>query len=447
LLSENTMTVNPKPETATLNPIRSSHLQPTSSAQKKYRMGIVAMHPIQYHAPIYRELAKSAKIDLDVLFLDQAGMTIARDPTMGADIQWDVPLLDGYRSEFIRNWSLSPLGSTVFSRINPGIVWRILRAPWDAVLIQGYQPISCWLSFLAARLSGKRVLFRGESCVRKHEGRGWKGAIKRSILRLVFSMSDTVLYSCSGNRKFFEFYGCPPEKLAPIPCAVDNKFFRRMRVTDQQEKCDIRSGLGIPKGVSVVLNIGRMAGLKRQQDLLQATAILQRRGTEVAIVFVGDGPAAADLKELVKTLRVRNVHFVGFVNQTEVSRFYSIADIFTICSEFDPSPKVVSEALNFSLPLISSDRPGQVGDTIIHRTNALIYPCGDVKRLTEHLENLVQDAQLRDELGSESLRLAGEWSLDADVASVEQLLDRLFKQGNQTNALADRAEAAYTARG
>ena len=405
-------------------------------------MGIVAMHPIQYHAPIYRHLAKSEKIDLEVLFLDQAGIKVAHDPTMGAAIQWDVPLLAGYRSEFLRNWSPVPLGNVVFSRINPGVVLRIIRARWDVILIQGYQPISCWLSILAARLSGKRILFRGESCLRCNEGSGWKGVIKRSVLRCVFALSDAVLYSCSGNREFFQFYGCPEEKLSSIPCAVDNLFFRQRRVTDQAEKREIRSNLGIRENIPIVLNVGRMAGLKRQQDLLEAVAALQKQGLEMATVFVGDGPAAADLKAIAKTLQIRDVHFVGFVNQSEVSRFYSIADIFTICSEFDPSPKVVNEALNFALPLISSDRPGQIGDTILHGTNALVYSCGDVKQLATHLEEFAQDTQLREKYGKESLRLADEWSLEADVASIEQLLDRLLGKGSQTNAQADLPKAA-----
>ena len=227
-----------------------------------------------------------------------------------------------------------------------------------------------------------------------------------------------------------------------MPCAVDNQFFRQRRVTDQADKCEIRASLGIREGVPIVLNIGRMARLKRQQDLLEAVRALQQQGTEVATVLVGDGPAAAELQELAKTLGIRDTYFAGFVNQSEISRFYSIADIFTICSEFDPSPKVVNEALNFALPIISSDRPGQIGDTIVHGQNALIYPCADVMQLATHLQALVQDARWRDRLGSESLRLADEWCLDAGVASMEQLLDRLFGRGSQTSAPADRTQAA-----
>jgi glycosyltransferase involved in cell wall biosynthesis len=305
-------------------------------------------------------------------------------------------------------------------------VRRIFSGRFDAVLVQGYQPISCLSALLAARLCGSRVFFRGESCLRdRDEIGGLKTGLKRTILKSVFSLSDIVFYSCPGNHRFFRHFGCPEEKLAPIPCAVDNAYFRKMRLQYGDKQDEIRSDLGVASNTPVVLNIGRVAGLKRQTDLLDAITLLQRDDVEVATIFVGDGPGLPALRETARRRNLRDVHFVGFMNQSDVGKFYSIADIFTTCSEFDPSPKVINEALNFELPIVSSDRPGQIGDTIVHDLNARIYPCGDTQRLASDLRMLIRDSSKRAELGRQSLRLADRFSIAADVRSVENVLSKV----------------------
>ena len=80
-------------------------------------------------------------------------------------------------------------------------------------------------------------------------------------------------------------------------------------------------------------------------------------------VFIGAGKDEQKLRKLAQRYQV-DARFVGFVEQLQISKFYSIAHVFILPSEYDPSPKVLNEAMNFGLPIIATDVCGQALDLV-----------------------------------------------------------------------------------
>lgn len=62
----------------------------------KSKLAILNTHPIQYFAPLYKELAKQENIDLTVLYCSKWGVEEYVDPQFKTSFKWDIPLLDGY---------------------------------------------------------------------------------------------------------------------------------------------------------------------------------------------------------------------------------------------------------------------------------------------------------------------------------------------------------------
>ncbi len=395
-----------------------------------YRLAVVAPHVVQYHAPLYRQLARRDELDVHVLYLDRTGARPTYDATMDATIDWDVPLLEGYGHEFVRNLAPSPAGGGFSSRVNPGLVPRLLQARWDAVLIQGYAQLSWWLALPCARLRRARVLYRGEATLRDPR-RGLREGLKRAVLKTLFRLCDVVFYSCRGNRRFLRHYGCPSERMALLPCAVDNAFFRSRRAALAGEEAATRAGLEIPTGMPIVLNVGRHDGYKSQPDLIRAIDLLRRQGIEAALVLVGSGPETPALERQAADLGLRYVRFTGFVNQSEVPRYYAAADVFALASAYDPSPKVLNEALNFELPIVCSDRAGTAGDVAVDGDNGFLYPWGDARTLARALGRLLADPGLRRRMGRRSLEPADIWTLEAGADAVVEALRARIGAGGE----------------
>src|ERR1700733_8794719 len=98
--------------------------QPHSRAHRRVRLAYLVGHPIQYQAPLLRRIAQEPDIDLTVLFGSDFSVRGYRDAGFGVGVKWDVPLLDGYRHEFLPKLrDAEDVG--VAKPLNHGIVSRL----------------------------------------------------------------------------------------------------------------------------------------------------------------------------------------------------------------------------------------------------------------------------------------------------------------------------------
>lgn len=72
------------------------------------KLAIITSHPIQYYAPWFRYLASAGDLQIKVFYLWNFGVTQQIDTGFQQALQWDIPLLDGYKYEFVPNVSYKP---------------------------------------------------------------------------------------------------------------------------------------------------------------------------------------------------------------------------------------------------------------------------------------------------------------------------------------------------
>ena len=378
-------------------------------------MAIVAPHAVQYHAPLYRVLAALPFLDLTVLYLDTLGATEIRDPEFGTPHKWDIPLFGGYRHRFLRNLAKNPLGGFL-SRVNPGLLVDLVRNRYDVVLIHGYSTLSYWLALGGATLTSAKVIWRGEVVSRPGaEGDGDR-SIRRRAARWFLKRCDAVLYSCEGNRAFLRANGIDEHRMFPFPCAVDNAFMQESRARFQPLRSKTRRELGIPEGRLVVVMCGRLTERKRPMDLLRALAAME--GRAVTTIFVGNGPQRAELKAFAGANLI-DARFIGFVGQRELGRYYSIADVFAVISDYDPSPKSLNEAMNFGLAVVGTGAVGTSKDLIREGVNGYVVGVGDIAAVARRLSALEADRHLCERMGRASEEIVRGFNFQADAAGLE----------------------------
>jgi len=385
----------------------------------KFRLAIIAPHPVQYHAPLFREAEKLHHIESNILYCDNMGTRPIYEAEFKTIIKWDIPLLDGYKYKFLRNYSLLRKGG-FFSRVNPAILSEISKSKYDAILIQGYDNLSCWLAFFAAKLAGIKVIWRGESTLKGDENSAsLKKRLKKIVLTKLFKACDAVMYSCSGNKDYLKFYGAHDSKLFPIPCAVDNDYFRNERKKYLGNEKDIRRELGIKEDDFVVLFSARFTTRKRPLDLLKAIRKIEH--DNILVLFVGDGLERKNMEKYVRDHRIRAL-FTGFQNQSEISKYYSVSDMAIVVSDYDPSPKAMNEAMNFELPIIVTDVVGTAHDLVKDSVNGFIVKVGDINATAAKIDYFNKNRLIAKAMGKRSLDIVKNWNFQEDAKGVEKAI-------------------------
>ena len=251
--------------------------------------------------------------------------------------------------------------------------------------------------------------------------------IKRIFLGFILKRVQAVLYAYKANKDFFKFYGVPEEKLFFYPCAVDNEFFQRKNKELEKTKQLIKEEIGLKHADwPTILFVGKFIARKRVMDLLRAAVKLKNK-INVNFLLVGDGPGRETLMNFVKENGMENVYFVGFKNQSELPKYYAIADLLVLPSAFDPSPKAMNEAMNFRLPIVATNGVKTALDMVAENDAGCIYRVGDIEALSCYIEKIIKDNALREKLGANAFRVVNEWNFTRDVEGIIKAVDYAHK--------------------
>ena len=135
-------------------------------------------------------------------------------------------------------------------------------------------------------------------------------------------------------------------------------------------------------------------------------------------MFVGDGELRLELERFVSDQGFQRVRFLGFHNQTEISKAYVAADLLVLPSDYETWGLVVNEAMCSSLPIVAGDRVGSAVDLVRNGYNGYTFPSGDVPALAQRLAPLLSDAELRQRMGENSRKVISSWGLDETASGI-----------------------------
>ena len=362
-------------------------------------------------------------MDVTVYYCLRRGVDEALDPEFRKKYKWDIPLLDGYRSIFLKNLSFGS-SPTFWGQINPGIFSELRREKYDALVVHGYNAFTNWMAFLGCLVTKTPIILRGEAELREKTN-FLKRLAKKIILTPLFGIIDAFLYSYTRNRDFFKYYGASEEKLFFHPCSVDNRFLEEEAKILGSHKLELRQEIGVKRPeLPAVLYTGKFIKRKRVRDLLEACQIIKGSNKHLTfnVLLVGDGPERENLEAFARKNNLENVYFFGFKNQSEMPLFYATSDIFVLPSSLDPSPKSINEAMNFALPVITTKDVGTAPDLVLEGKTGLIYKTGDVIALSASLAKLLNDSEFRENLGRGAQNLVRDWSFEGMVKGLRGAL-------------------------
>jgi glycosyltransferase involved in cell wall biosynthesis len=381
-------------------------------------------HPIQYFAPLYQRMAKLPDCDLSVIYLSDETIKGYKDAEFGVNVKWDIPLLQGYKSVFIKNNSWNPsIRNGFFGLVNLGLVTEMKKlSKGTLVIVHGWGYFSLIFAIVLAKSFGLKVGLRGESPLKHEIRRQSIGRVMRKffLTNLFFPMIDFFFYIGRQNQAFYRSFGVSDKKLFFAPYSVDNNRFRKEFLQNVDYRATLRKSLNVPDDAFLILFAGKYVEKKRPMDLLSAMNRLREKN--IFCIMMGEG----ELRPLMEKFIFDNaltgkVLLTGFVNQTEVSKYYAIADLFVMCSGIGETwGLVVNEAMNFEMPVLVSDLTGCSDDLVNEELNGHVFPTGDVDELVRYINLFVSKTPAdRQRMGKLSLQIVSEYSFEKIIGSVQ----------------------------
>ena len=135
--------------------------------------------------------------------------------------------------------------------------------------------------------------------------------------------------------------------------------------------------------------------------VLRAFKIIQERFPDAVLKVAGDGPCRDELHALAAELNVRNVEFLGAVEQERMPSLYNETDFFLNGSRVDNQPLSILEAYSCGVPVITTDAGG-IPDMVTDGVTGLIVPMDDHEALAKAAIHLLDHPEVAKRIISEA---------------------------------------------
>ena len=127
----------------------------------------------------------------------------------------------------------------------------------------------------------------------------------------------------------------------------------------------INNGVNIEQHNKVVLEnniiqllvVSRLVSQKNIDSIIKAVKVMENEN--IILNIVGDGSEINNLKLLVKNYEIeKKINFIGKIENTKLNEYLKNADIFIQASNYEGLPHSILEAMNFEIPILSTDVGG-----------------------------------------------------------------------------------------
>jgi D-inositol-3-phosphate glycosyltransferase len=291
-----------------------------------------------------------------------------------------------------------------------GLAGLSLRETWNLPLIQMFHTLAIMKDRVARSVEEEPTDLRLES-----------------EARLLQSADRVVAATPAEVAQIQWLYREDTSRVVVIPPGVDTSRF--YPISDDEAK----EYIGVPCHDRMLLFVGRIEPLKGIDTLIEAVGILHKEGVLdrhpfCLAVIGGDTQSSREqmsaemerLHAMRESLEILDlITFLGKRDQDTLPYYYSAAEAVVVPSHYESFGLVALEAMACGTPVVASETGGLAflvrdGETGFH------VPTADPEALAEKLRLIIQDDELRAQLGQQAAEYAQAYSWSR---MVEQVID------------------------
>jgi glycosyltransferase involved in cell wall biosynthesis len=186
------------------------------------------------------------------------------------------------------------------------------------------------------------------------------------------------------------------------------------------EKVQARRNLDLPIEGPVVGFVGRLTRLKQPERFIDVALEVSHTHPETVFVVAGDGDLLQKLRDRARPLG-RRIVFLEW--RQDVETVYAACDVMVLTSDNEGMPVAVIEAAGVGTPAVTT-RVGSAPEVVIDGVTGFVTST-DVAALTRATNRLLDDAELRQRMGSAAARMARDrFSAARLVSDIAELYER-----------------------
>ena len=211
-------------------------------------------------------------------------------------------------------------------------------------------------------------------------------------------------------------------------CAKIDLFSKKIT---EDEKIELKNKLNIPIKNKVIIFTGRIVQEKGIKELLLAYKNIVTKNVTLLIIGSANFGATTntkyekDVSKLISKIK-KQIIFTGFIHQTELYKYYNIADIAVMPSLFqDPAPLVCIETQATGTPLIAT-RVGGIPEYVGKDTAILIDNDSNlVNNLTKEIDLLLNNQNKRKSMTENSIKNAQKFNTENYYSNFNTIINKI----------------------
>jgi len=171
--------------------------------------------------------------------------------------------------------------------------------------------------------------------------------------------------------------------------------------------------------VPTIVCVGRLAPVKRQDQLIEAAVIAKRRVPDLQVIIVGEGPLHGLLQERIAAHQAGDwIHLAGRLTHEELVSLYQQAWLVTSASLAEGWGLTLTEAAACGTPAVATDVNGHRSSVVDGVTGVLV----PLERLGETIADVLLDGERRTQMADAALARAKTLTWEASARGVLQAL-------------------------
>jgi len=175
----------------------------------------------------------------------------------------------------------------------------------------------------------------------------------------------------------------------------------------------------------ILLFLGRIGDRKGIFDLLEVISNLNNSHKNRLELYIGGDGEIDKLKKVIKNQNLNNVHFVGWVKDTQKTELLNKCDVFVLPSYNEGLPISLLEALSFGKPIISTSIGG-IPRILKNNVNGYLIEPGNEKQLENAIISYLNNKDKVKSHGEEGLTIVKNYYPENVLSKLNNIYEEIL---------------------